>query len=190
MRRPGMDPETDNVAPDDTHRSGIRMSTPQDTAAADDFVLDPYNAVTRVQQAIDLEALLPGTEGTVPVSDTIAVGDAARAPSPPQAKQFFPALVQLPSEEPTLLTPLHLLKPEADASPLAHSPREVPAPAPSAPVANAPSPSRSRNRGGKGTLALVVVALLLGASALFVVLARQGIIHGPAVVERAVQLVR
>ena len=203
-----MDPETDDVAPsygalgeegqpaDASHRSGIRMSTPQDAPATDDFVLDPYNAVTRVQQAVDLEALLPGAEGTVPVSGTIAVGDAARAPAPPQAKQFFPSLVQLPSEEPTLLTPLHLLNgasvSEADASPSAHSPLEVPAP--SAPVPSAPAPSRSRNRGRKGTVALVVVALLLGASALFVLLARQGVIRAPApaerAVERAVQLVR
>jgi hypothetical protein len=191
--------DTDDAAPstgalgeaerpaDSSHRSGIRMSPQEDAPATDDFVLDPYNAVTRVQQAIDLEALLPATEATVAVSDTITVGDAAPAPSPPPAKQFFPAVVQLPSEEPTLLTPLHLLKgappSEADASPPAQSNQELPAP-------SAPAPSRSGNRNRKGTLVLVVVALLLGASALFVVLARQGIVHAPAPVERAVQLVR
>jgi hypothetical protein len=195
--------KTDDVAPstgalgeaerpaDSSHRSGIRMSTQEDAPATDDFVLDPYNAVTRVQEAVDLEALLPATAATVAVSDTITVGDAAPAPSPPQAKQFFPALVQLPSEEPTLLTPLHLLHgappTEADASPPAHSTREYPAP-------SAPAPSRSRNGKRKGTLALVVVALLLGASALLVVLARQGIVHAPGpaehFVQRAVQLVR
>jgi hypothetical protein len=164
-----------NGESDHSHRSGTRPIA-QEIAAAEDWTFDPHSAVTRVQQAIDLDSLAPPTvQVTVAVSGIIAVGDTS--PAGADAAQM-PAGADMAAAS----LPLARLNGERTTDPGMHAP--VPLQGVYAPRTKA----RPRNRGRRVAAALLVVAVMSGALALLIAAVRGGHVRAPATVVRVVEL--